>query len=127
MTLPIRDTAALEALELLIEGDEDVVEGDEGAEAAEVDIDLDVGDEDNELIGSTLNIVYDPDTELVRSFAITDFGETQGTISVAIRDGEIDPELLDSARVTTPSTRTLDLDGLQSFVKQFETTEEPQH
>ena len=36
-------------------------------------------------------------------------------MTIAVRDGGIDPDLLDSSRVTTPSTRTLDLAALGSM------------
>ncbi len=141
MTLPIQDAAGLEALERLasdlardkmdgsLKGKEpagskrrsnmaanasDVEEGGKKSEETGV-----VGDSDNELFGSTLSVVFDPEAELVTSFSITDFGETNGTISVVVSDGEVDPALFDPSRVTTPATRTFDLEALKSMFEQF--------
>ena len=72
-------------------------------------------DSDLELIGSTLSVVYDPDTQLVRSFGLHDLGSSGGSISVGIGQGEVDPALLDSTRVTTPNTKTLDLGALEAL------------
>ena len=110
MTLPIQDAQALEDLirAAAEAADEDIeISGDEG--------DTDI-DEDNELIGSTLEIVYDPTADLVRSFALTDFGEAKGTLSVVISGKDLDPRLFDADRVTTPNTRTLDLAALESLL-----------
>ncbi len=69
----------------------------------------------SKLIGGTISIVYDPDAGLVRSLSVEDIGEMQGSVTIAVRNGSIDPALLDSSRVTTPSTRTLDLAALDSM------------
>lgn len=71
------------------------------------------------LIGSTFSVVYDPITESVRSFAIEDIGASNGLISVRLTSGEVDPALLDASRVSTPSTRVLDLSAIEDIVKSF--------
>ena len=67
-----------------------------------------------------MNIVYDQDAGLVRSFSVEDIGEMKGSVTVSIRSGSIDPDLLDASRVTTASTRTLDLAALQSMFDGFD-------
>ena len=117
LTMPIDDAEALAALGRLAE-DSVAAAGAAGAEpAAEVDIDF--GDDDT-LIGSTLSVVYDPEAEVVRSFGIDNFGGGEGSLEVTIGEGEIDPALFDSSRVTTPNTRTLDLSALESMFKNFQ-------
>ena len=76
-------------------------------------------DEGSDLSGSTLEIVCDPGLDLVRSFAITDFGRNEGTLSVSFKDEDLAPDLLDSSHVVGPHTRTLDLTGLKSMVEMF--------
>ena len=39
---------------------------------------------------------------------------------MTIKEGTIDPALLDSARVTTPDTRVLDLGALESVLKNLD-------
>ncbi|MGB2985640.1 MAG: hypothetical protein WBE26_07125 [Phycisphaerae bacterium] len=115
LTFPITDARALEDLEHLVifaaRQSSDIEIDEEGVE---------IGDEDDELIGSTFMIVYDPATERVRSFAITDFGSVKGTISVEIHDGQVDPALFDPNRVTTPETRVFDLNALESLLEGFD-------
>ncbi|UCC30038.1 MAG: hypothetical protein JSU86_17795 [Phycisphaerales bacterium] len=77
-------------------------------------------DDDDESIGSTLTIVYDPSADVVRSFKITDLGPIKGTMSVTIKAGELDPLLLDPGRLTTPQTHTLDLGGVESLLEEIE-------
>ena len=86
-----------------------MINGDEGP----------VGDDD-ESIGSTLTILYDPSADIVRSFKITDLGPIKGTMSVTVKAGQLDPNLLDPSRLTTPQTRTLDLGGVQSLLEEIE-------
>jgi len=117
LTMPIDDAEALAALERLAE-DSLTPEGAAGTAPA-VKADIELGDED-ELIGSTLSVVYDPQAEVVRSFGIHNFGGGEGSIEVTIGEGEIDPALFDSSRVTTPNTRTLDLSALESMFKNFQ-------
>ena len=74
----------------------------------------------SKLIGGTISIVYDPDAGLVRSFSVEDIGEMKGSVTIAVRGGGIDPDLLDSSRVTTASTRTLDLAALESMFGDFD-------
>lgn len=114
LTLPIEDTQALEDLIRITSDDDDDIE---------ISIEMGEGgldDDDLELIGSTIEFVYDPEAELIRSFAITDFGAAEGTLSVVMSDEEMDPTLLDPQRVTTPTTRTLDLNMLVSLFESFE-------
>lgn len=74
----------------------------------------------DELLGSTLIVVYDPAAELVRSVHLENFGRDRGTISVTLGEGEVDPALFDPAAVTTPNTRTLDLTILEALLKQYQ-------
>jgi hypothetical protein len=111
LTLPIEDAEALVALERTFSQETD------DADAVEIDLQT---DEDNDLIGSTLTVVYDPAAEVVRSFGGYDLGSEGGNITVTIGAGEIDPALLDSSRVTTPNTRTLDLSALESMLISIE-------
>ena len=84
----------------------------------EVEAELD--DDELGLIGSTIELVYDPEVELISSFAITGFGAADGTLSVVFSDDDMDPALFDPDRVTTPNTRTLDLGTLESLFKSME-------
>lgn len=136
LTLPIDDAEALEALAGLVEGvhgsddTEDQDGSTKGSPRARIhaEIKSDVHDairrhhadaHDDDLVGSTLIVVYDPSAELVRSFSIENLGDTDGRIRVTIGEGEIDPALFDSSRVTTPNTRTLDLGELKSMFEAF--------
>lgn len=110
LTLPIDDA---EALENLIKVIADAM--GEKIDAHDIDI-----EDDMELLGCTFSVTYDPEEETVRSFSITDFGDENGTINVSLLEGDIDDELLDSDRVTTPSTRVLDLSALISTVSSLE-------
>jgi hypothetical protein len=76
---------------------------------------IDLGEGDLQLIGSTLTIVYDPATEMVRAFSIVDFGAPGSNITITMRQGEIDPALLDVERVKKPTTRVLDLGALEAM------------
>jgi hypothetical protein len=115
MTLPILDAEALKGLMRI-----GIAAADEEVDLDELDAEISIDDDEIHLIGSTLEIVYDPRLELVRSFAITDFGANKGTIAIDIRGGEPDAHLFDAARVTTSSTRTFDLTALESFLEQLE-------
>lgn len=99
-------------------GDFEDIKSDEDIE----DIENALRDEEDlqKLVGGTVNIVYDQDAGLVRSFSVEDIGEMKGSVTVAIRNGSIDPDLLDASRVTTASTRTLDLAALQSMFDGFD-------
>ncbi len=90
---------------------------------ADVEINLLDMDEGNELIGCTLSVVYDPATEKVRSFGIEGLGGPDSRINIVIGEGEIDPDLFDSDRVVTPSTRTFDLGALEAMFGQFDSEE----
>lgn len=110
LTLPIEDAEALENLiKVVAEAMNEKIDAD----------DLDIED-DMELLGCTFSVIYDPEEETVRSFSISDFGDQNGTITVSLLEGEIDEDLLDSDRVTTPSTRVLDLSALISTVSSLE-------
>jgi hypothetical protein len=118
LTVPIPDAQALQDLarmavmaadeELKREGKESDIDLDE------IDVVVDV-DDLNDLFGSTLHVVYDPGTKLVRRFAITDFGKNKGSLSVELSDGKIDT-FLDASRVTGPNTRTIDLSAFKKLV-----------
>ncbi len=102
MTLPIKDADAFRDLVTF-------VATTMGEDPSEIDID----DSDiEELLGATFSVVYDPNAELVRSFSVTNVAEMQGTVTVALSSGEIDPDLLDQSRVTGPNTRVLDVSAL---------------
>ena len=100
-------------------GDTGLLDNDDLRKLEDIDsIESALRDEDDlkMLVGGTISIVYDPDAGLVRSFSVEDIGEMQGSVTIAVRNGSIDPDLLDSSRVTTPSTRTLDLAALDSML-----------
>ena len=77
-------------------------------------------DENPELIGSTLKVVYDPATEQVRSFAVENYGLEQAHIAVNICQGQIAPWRLDASRVTTPETRTMTWAELEAMFESME-------
>ncbi|HNQ24954.1 MAG TPA: hypothetical protein PKK06_17895 [Phycisphaerae bacterium] len=83
--------------------------------------------DDKELIGSTLKVLYDPATERVRSFSIANLAGGSGQITVRIGDGPLDPALLDSNRVMSPTTRVLDVGSLEAMIKQLEQTGGEEH
>jgi len=72
-------------------------------------------EDDNPLRGATLEVVYDPAKETVRMLRILGLGSATGSITVRLREGDIDPALLDSSRVAKPGVRTLDLAALESM------------
>jgi hypothetical protein len=77
-------------------------------------------EENPELIGSTLKVVYDPATEQVRSFAVDNYGPGQAGIAVNICQGQIAPWRLDASRVTTPETRTMTWAELEAIFESME-------
>ncbi len=104
-------------------GDAGLLDEDDLRKLEDIDsIETALRDEEDlsKLVGGTISIVYDPDAGLVRSFSVEDIGEMQGSVTIAVRNGSIDPDLLDSSRVTTPSTRTLDLAALESMFGGFD-------
>lgn len=110
--------AAVGAAIVQVLGDTGLLDDDDLRKLEDIDsIESALRDEDDlkMLVGGTISIVYDPDARLVRSFSVEDIGELQGSVTIAVRNGSIDPDLLDSSRVTTPSTRTLDLAALESM------------
>ena len=113
LTLPIKDAGTLRALGHL-KVFQDLLE----EEGEDIDIDAEIEDGDGEeLYGSTIEVVYDPKKQLVRSISIEDIGEMKGRITISLDDGEIDPDLLDSSRVTNDNTRVLDLGALMGTIK----------
>jgi hypothetical protein len=129
LTVPIEDVEALAALGQWVEKAESatkkrtvviIEESDAGVEPAQIHVDT-----DNELIGSTLRVVYEPEAEVVRSFRIDDLGSPGSSISVSIGEGEVDPARLDQNNYTTPQTRTLDLGALESMFKQLDIGQSP--
>ncbi|MHC5111454.1 MAG: hypothetical protein ACYTHJ_16425 [Planctomycetota bacterium] len=72
----------------------------------------DAGDGDEFLIGTTLRLIYDPNEELVREIFLSDFGDNNGTLSIVLRDGAIDPALLDSDNFMGKNTHVLDLGAI---------------
>ena len=115
LAITIEDASAIKGLiTTLATLDEDVDIDVDVDVAAEIDAELSDKDLPG-LIGSTMEIVYEPTNETVRSFALRDFGEANGTISFALTDGQLDPALLDEQRVIGPNTRTIDLSALESM------------
>jgi hypothetical protein len=117
MTLPIDDTQALVDLIRVAAGEEKNL--DELTEEVEAEFDED----ELGLIGSTIEFVYDPETEVIRSFSVIGFGDADGTLSVVISGNDLDPAWLDPERVTSPTTRTLDLATLKSMFHSLEDVE----
>jgi hypothetical protein len=115
LTLPIEDASSLN--ELIVTAAR--MAGEDVTKEVEAEIRADGLDDDDlgPLLGSTLEVVYDPANERVQSFTLANFGEAQGTISVRVGDGEIDANLLDSSRVTSSKTRTLDLSALVGLIE----------
>ena len=121
LTVPIPDAKALEDFvrmaskaaneEMKRQGKEEKFDLDE--------IEIEGDDEVEVLFGSTLHVEYDPKTESVRRFAITDFGQDKGTLSVELRDGRLDTSLLDPDRVTGPKTRTIDLSAFVNLIEKL--------
>lgn len=79
-----------------------------------------VEDGAKELIGATVNAVYDPATETVRMLEVLGLGSPNARISLVLSEGDVDANLLDSARVAKPGVRTLDLGAIESIIKSFE-------
>jgi hypothetical protein len=140
LILPIEDEEALEAIGQLFERFEegkdpnaeqsrdrhDSAAQGKGRSAAKVHTRREAGPRhadlehsDDFLIGATLSAVYDPATEAVRMLSITGLGQTKGSITVQLGDGDIDPALLDSSRVAKPGTRTIDLAAIESLIEGF--------
>ncbi len=140
LTLPIKDEATVKALSRLksVSGkntvqvgvgasakhppqlDIQIIRSDDGDTDADEATDGDDASDLEELYGITLKVLYDPHEEIVRSLVVEDIGDANGRISVTIGEGEIDPTLLDSARVTDENTRVLDLGAIQNLFKSFE-------
>ncbi len=107
MTLRVQDAGSLKSL---LEIARDSFPDQFDSEKIEID-DSDV----EELVGGTLSVIYDPTTETVRSFSVSDIGEMTGAVTISFRSGDIDPALLDSSRVAGPNTRELDIGALKSM------------
>lgn len=73
-----------------------------------------------EIIGATVNVIYDPTTEAVRMLEILGLGSPDSKVSLVLSEGDIDPTLLDSARAAKPGVRTLDLGAIEQMIKGFE-------
>lgn len=83
-----------------------------------IDGEIEISEDDaNELLGCTLAVDYDPQTQTVQSFSISDVAEMKGTISISLHEGGIDPQMLDSARVMTPNTRVIDTGFLKGLIE----------
>ena len=63
--------------------------------------------------------MYDPKAELVRSLVVDGIGDTDGRVSISLSEGTLDPNLLDSSRVTDDDTRILDLAALTKAFEGF--------
>jgi len=125
LTLPIKNAETLAALGRLTQASADaqqtqkvitVTESGEQVQREHIEVEVEI-DDDDELIGTTITMLYDPAAEQVRSFSILDLGSPGSRITVTIGEGEVDPALLDSSRVTTPDTRTFDLGALESLLE----------
>ncbi len=111
LTVPIKSSESLGSIMQIVA--RSLGKGDVG------DLELD-GDEGAELVGSTFIVTFDPEAQRVRALEIHDLGGTTGRISISIGEGEIDPDLLDSDKVTTPQTRVIDLAAIAGMIKRFE-------
>jgi len=87
---------------------------------AEVEDGLSNAADDAGLSGSTLVLVYDPVSQRVQSLSLVDLGPAKGAFSLSLRDGQIDPALLDAQRVSKATTRKLDLQALKSVFEGFQ-------
>ncbi|MBI1827587.1 MAG: hypothetical protein HYR83_14520 [Planctomycetes bacterium] len=86
------------------------------ATGKQMDGEMDISENDaKEILGCTLGVTYEPQTQAVRSFSISDIAEMKGTITIALQDGSMNPAMLDPARVTTPNTRTIDAGFLKTM------------
>lgn len=88
-----------------------------GEEDAEIELDADDG---KELIGATLQVLYDPAAETVRSFSISNIADVRGTITVTLSGATMDADLFDANRVKGPNTRVWDLSAFESVIKALE-------
>jgi len=110
LTLPIKDAAAFKNLIGLFAKNM-------GEDPGEIEIaDKDIED----LLGATFSVVYDPESESVRSFSVSNVAEMRGTVTIALRGGPIDPDLLDKSRVAGPNARVLDLSAMASLIEGLE-------
>jgi len=83
-----------------------------------LDEEIEISEDDaKEIVGCTLAVTYDEQSQSVRSFSISDVAEMKGTITIALHEGPIEPALLDSARVTTPNTRIIDAGFLKGLIE----------
>ena len=76
--------------------------------------------EDHMLIGSTMTALYDPAMERVISFGMHDLGSAGTSVTVTMRDGDIDPALLDPNGVISRETPTMDLATFEDLTKELE-------
>lgn len=111
LTVPIKTTESLGSILQIV--------ARSLGQAEDGDVELD-GGEGAELVGSTFIVTFDPKAQRVRSLKILDLGGSTGSISISIGEGEIDPDLLDSAKFITPQTRVIDLAAIAGMIKRFE-------
>lgn len=119
LTLPIDSAETIRMLAEVGALSKDLTE-EERREVARATAQIELDEDDlAELLGMTLNVVYDPKAELVRSLVVDGIGDTKGRVSINLREGTIDPSLLDSSRVTDDDTRVLDLAALTKAFESF--------
>jgi len=122
LSIPLEDQAAMAALVRTVVESAQATDGSVDGEVVseedleEIEISLREDNDLQVLVGGTIRVVYDPNTGEVRSFSMDGIGDADGSISIAVHGGEIDPALLDAARVTGPNTRTLDLAALKGLI-----------
>lgn len=119
LTLPIDDADTLRVLAEIGALSKDLTDK-ERREISKATAQIEIDNKDiADLLGMTLNIVYDPKEKQVRSLVIDGIGDTNGRVSISMREGTIDPSLLDSSRVTDDDTRILDLAALTKAFESF--------
>jgi hypothetical protein len=119
LTLPLDDVETIRMLAEVGAVSKDLSD-EERQKLADVTAQIELSEEDMaKLQGMTLSVVYDPSAELVRSIVVDGIGETNGRVSISLRQGDIDPGLLDSSRVTDENTRILDLAALAKAFESF--------
>lgn len=120
LILPIKDASTIQALVQLESLTGSKRELDENARQALRDLADEIDDDDvKDLVGATISVIYDPGNKQVRSLAIENVGGLAGRIELSFGEGDIDPQLLDSSRVTNENTRVFDLDALQNMMEGF--------
>ena len=119
LTMPIDDAETLRMLAEIGALSKDLSD-EERRKVSEATAQIEIDEDDlAELLGMTLSVVYDPKAELVRSLVVDGIGDTDGRVSISLSEGTIDPNLLDSSRVTDDDTRILDLAALTKAFESF--------